>query len=348
MNPKQYFEKYYAKFRLEAILRSLVHGLQVGFVAAFVVALVTWFTPINGMWIALAALVAVTIVATMLFYAKKYYPTVKANARRLDSMGLEERLITMVEYAADESYIAQRQRQDAQQALETVEKDQIKIKIRKKNMVGMVVCGVVCAAMVTVTALSAVGLFPRGDELLEELLPETPEDFIAVTYLVEDGGYIEGVMDQLILPGHNADPVLAVAEDGYVFVGWDDGNPNPSRTDYGVTQELTLTAIFAPMDGEGDSGDDGDSGEEGGDEPGDGGGDQDGDSPSNSDSASDSDQVGEGSGKYYEWNHIIDGEKYYREFLEEYKERLIEQLEKYGDQLTDEERAIIEAYINLV
>lgn len=347
MNPKQYFEKYYSKFRLEALLRSFLQGLQVGFAIAFLVALVTWFTPFDGMWLAIAALVVATAAATPIFYFKKFRPTVKQNARRLDSIGLEERLITMVEYQADESYIAQRQRQDAQQALSTVEADQIKIKIRKKTVVSTVVCGVLCVAMITVAALSAAGLLPRGNELVDELLPDPPEVYIAVTYIVEDGGYIEGETDQLVLEGKNAEPVMAVADDGYAFVGWDDGSTNPARSDVQITQELTFTAIFAPIDGEGDGDEEGDSGDEGGDEPGDGDGDEEGSSSSDS-SSSDSDQVGAGSGKYDEWNQIIDGEKYYREFLESYKERLIEQLQKYGDQLTDLERAIIEAYINLV
>lgn len=347
MNSKRYFEKHYPKFRRQALIKSLLLALCIGFAAAFVVALVTWFTPINGLWLALAALVVVTAAATPICYFKKFRPTVLSSARHLDRIGLEERMITMVELQADQSYIAQRQRMDAEQALAQVEKDQVKIKIPRKLVASTLICAVLCGAMTTVTALSAAGLLPRGDELVDALLPDPPEVFIAVTYMVEEGGYIEGEADQLVLEGHNAEAVLAVADEGYAFVGWDDGSADPARSDQQITKELTFTAIFAPIEDEGDGGDDGDSGEEGGDEPGEGQGDEEG-SSSSSDSASDSDQVGEGSGKYDEWNHIIDGEKYYREFLEEYKERLIEQLEKNGDQLTDEERAIIEAYINLV
>ena len=348
MNSKRYFEKHYPKFRREALLKSLLLALNIGFAAAFAVAFVMWFTPINGLWIALATLIAVTAAATPICYSKKFRPTVVSNARHLDRIGLEERMITMVQYSADESYIAQRQRMDAEQVLAQVETSQVKIKIPRKLVTATIICGVLCGAMTTVTALSAAGLLLRGDELVDAILPDPPEVFIAVTYIVEEGGYIEGEMDQLVLEGQNAEPVLAVAEEGYAFVGWDDGSTDPARSDRQITQELTFTAIFAPIDEEGNIGDDGDSGEEDGDEPGEGDGDEEGDSPSNNDSEADSDQVGEGSGKYDEWNQIIDGEKYYREFLEEYKERLIEQLEKYGDQLTDEERAIIEAYINLV
>ena len=113
--------------------------------------------------------------------------------------------------------------------------------------------------------------------------------------------------------------------------------------------DVTFTAVFAPLDAEMDGdGDGSDSGEAMDGEPGQGEGD--GDSPEGDESQDgDGEQPGDsGGGKYEEWNQIINGETYYREFLEAYKERLLEQLEKHGDELTEDERAIIEAYINLV
>ena len=55
-----------------------------------------------------------------------------------------------------------------------------------------------------------------------------------------------------------------------------------------------------------------------------------------------------GGGKYEEANQIIDGETYYREVKQLYKEMLLERLETEGDQLSPEERAIIEAYLEIV
>ena len=103
MDNKQHFKKYLAKLRFEAFLKSLFSGLAVGFIANFIAALVIWFTPYNEIWISLTALGVVTVVATAIFYFKTYYPSVMANARRLDKLGLEERLITMVEYENDDS-----------------------------------------------------------------------------------------------------------------------------------------------------------------------------------------------------------------------------------------------------
>ena len=55
-----------------------------------------------------------------------------------------------------------------------------------------------------------------------------------------------------------------------------------------------------------------------------------------------------GGGKYEEANQIIDGETYSREVKQLYKELLRERLETEGDQLSPEERAIIEAYLDIV
>ncbi|MBQ5634183.1 MAG: hypothetical protein IIV11_04785, partial [Clostridia bacterium] len=112
--------------------------------------------------------------------------------------------------------------------------------------------------------------------------------------------------------------------------------------------DLTYTAVFAPMDEEteGDGGE-GDSGDPADGEPGEGEGD--GEQEGEDSSSSGGEEPGETTGgKYEEWNQIINGETYYREFLEAYKERLLEELEEHGDELTEEEKAIIEAYINLV
>jgi len=349
MTPQNHFEKYQPKFRQEAWLKSFLSALTVGAAITFAVALITWFMPANGLWISLATLVVSIAVAMPLYYAKKYKPTVMMGARRLDSMGLEERMITMVEFEENDSCMAEIQRRDAQRVLSEVELSQVHLKVARKMIAIAVVLAVVAAAMTTVTALSTYGFVKSGGQLLEELLPDEPDVYYTVTYIIEEGGYFEGDEIQLVLSGESADPILVIAEDGYAFVEWDDGNPDPAREDMGVTRDLTFTAVFAPLDAEMDGdGDGSDSGEAMDGEPGKGEGD--GDSPEGDESQDgDGEQPGDsGGGKYEEWNQIINGETYYREFLEAYKERLLEQLEKHGDELTEDERAIIEAYINLV
>ena len=139
MNSNKHFSKYYSKLRFEAVIKALVAGLSVGFVANFIAALVTWFTPVDGLWISLGVLVGVSAIATLLFYFKRFRPNAVSNARRLDRLGLEERLVTMIEYENDESYIAAAQRADAKASLEKVDKKDIRItrcicgRMRKSN-----------------------------------------------------------------------------------------------------------------------------------------------------------------------------------------------------------------------
>lgn len=346
MNPKEQFLKYKSRFLLEGLSKSLMVSLSIGFVGAFIAALVTWFFSGHSFWFSILVFAGLTAIALPILYFKKFKSSIVDKARSLDKVGLEERVITMVEYQDDDSCIVGLQRADAQQKLTEVSPSQVKIKLPRKMVLTTVLCAVFAVAMTVVSALSASGILMSGEELMDNIIPEPPVVYIAVSYIVEEGGYIEGEMDQLVAYGTNADPVMAMAEEGYAFVEWDDGRSDPSRADKKIIQEMVFTAVFAPIEEEGEGGEggdaagnpmDGEPGEEKGEnQGGDGEADEEGE-PSDS-----------SGGKYDEWNQIIDGKKYYREFLEDYKERLIEQLEKDGDSLTEEERAIIEAYINLV
>ena len=177
--------------------------------------------------------------------------------------------------------------------------------------------------------------------LIEDAVEEAQEVYVSVTYEVEDGGYIEGIADQLVLYGTNAEPVVAVAEEGYIFVEWDDGRSRPDRSDTKITEEVVYVAIFEPIAEEGAEGEEGQD-EKPMDNP------QENENASQSQPDNDSDTPSSAGGKYEEANQIIDGETYYREVLEMYKELLRQRLENEGDTLTEEERAIIEAYLGIV
>lgn len=341
MKPRKHFQKHYAKLKFEAWILSLLSGLTIGFACGFLTALITWFTKLDGLMLALIALVGVTLIATPIFYGTKFRLSAMKNARRLDSLGLEERLVTMVEYEQDDSTMAKLQREDAKAALEKLQTSSVKIKAKPSLLIPhFVSLGLLCV-MLTVTVLSQTGIIPSGGELIEEVIEDAQEVYISVTYDVEDGGYIDGEADQLVLLGGTALPVVAVAEDGYVFVEWDDGSSRPGREDTNITEDVVYVAVFEPISEEGDPSEDGDE-------------DQPNDSPEENDNASqskpgeDSDASSSAGGKYEESNQIIDGKTYYREVLEIYKELLRERLETQGDELTEEERLIIESYLDIV
>lgn len=353
MESTRYFSNQQAKLKLDALVKSLLSGLVVGFSANFVASAITWFLPTGfGLWISLGTLVLATAVATVIFYFKVFYPTVIKSARRLDRLGLEERLITMVEYEKDESYIAEVQRRDAQSVLEKVESKSIKIRIRKLIWIPLIIAGVMGSSMTTVATLADLGIIKTGNELIDAMLPEEREVFFAVTYDVEEGGSIGGEADQLVLKGQDASAVTAIPDEGFVFLGWSDGFNKPYRFDKAIEKDLEIFAVFEPAgegegdgdgDGEGEGEGDGDSGGSGGEASGNGSG-SDG-SGEGDDSKGDS-----AGGKYDDWNQIINGETYYRDKLAdpEYSESLAHYLENNKDKLTPEEIKIIEYYLSIV
>ena len=340
MKPQNHFKKHLARLKREAWFLSLLSALVIGFGCGFVTALVAWFTKLDGLMLALAVLAAVTLIATPIFYITKYKLTAMKNARRLDSLGLEERLVTMVEYEKEDTVIARLQREDAQTKLAELKSSKLRLKVKASTTIPLIVTFVLISSMLTITILSQQGILPSGSELLEEAIEESQEVYIAVTYEVEEGGYIDGDADQLVLLGSNATPVVAVAEEGYIFVEWDDGRSKPGREDTNITEEVIYVAVFELIMEEGEDGDEGE--EQPTDTP------QESDDASQSKPGEDPDQGSSPGGKYEEINQIIDGKTYYREVLESYKELLRERLEKEGDQLSDEEKAIIQAYLDIV
>jgi len=58
-------------------------------------------------------------------------------------------------------------------------------------------------------------------------------DSYALNYSAGEGGTVTGNSAQVVAEGQEGTPVTAVADAGYVFVQWDDGNTDPTRTDWG-------------------------------------------------------------------------------------------------------------------
>jgi len=347
MSLEKHFKKQRPRLLAEAVLKSVLCGACVGFGAGFLAALAAWITKGVDFWIAFAVLFVVGATSTFGFYAWRFRLDDKTSARRIDSLGLEERLVTMVEYQDDDSCMARLQRNDAIAALASVEPERIRYNVSKRILLSVVITAVLSLGMMTVAVLGDLGLLPSALEIGDSIFdPDEMEMYLSVTYFVEEGGYIEGEADQLVIKGSDASPVVAIAEDGYEFLYWDDGSTDPARRDSQVSEELVYIAIFAPIEG--------DEGEEDVDE---GGMDMSGSDPYGNGGSGDSQQQGDmenkneaqaGGGQYEEHNQIIDGETYYRIDIELYKQKIKEYLEEHGDELTERQRAIIEAYIGIV
>ena len=367
MNRKKHFEKHYSKLRFEAWFNSALFGLIVSLFTGFVVALVYWFLAMNGLWLSLGVTLGVAVLSTPIFYFAKFRPNVVNNARRLDRLGLKERLVTMVEYENDDSFIAKLQREDARQNLIKLSTSAITLSISRVALVLLIVSGSLFVTMNTLETLGEAGLIPNGELIVETLTPEEQIEYVEVIYEVDGGGEIYGESIQLIPKGEKTEEVVAVADDEWIFSHWEeDEYKKPARSENKVTENLVFTAVFIQT---GDSDQTSDQ-EDPNAEPSDDGKPKDkptqeqSKEPQNPDDQQKEDEQenqdqqkpqdsqdnkpsNQGGSRYEEINKVIDGEKYYKDEIEEsYYDLLRQRLEDEGDQLTEEERHLIETYLD--
>lgn len=326
MDGKQLFKKYYNRLRKEGIIKALICSFIVGFAVNFLSAFVTWMVGFKGFWLPIVLGVFAIVVCTPIFYRKKFRPTTKEIARRIDKLGLEERIITMTELAKEQSYIALRQREDAEEKLQTVNAKHIRFRFSAAAVAAAAVAVVLGVSMTTVTTLSAQGIIPDGSSWFEDIKPEPPVEYLTISYRAAEGGSILGEEEQTVARGGNSETVVATAEDGWRFDGWSDGASDPSRTDVNVQEEFVVTAQFVRVDEIAPA-------EEEGDQP---------DDPPVEMEPSGPPNAG---GTYQDYNQVIDGETHYKEIYQEYYDLAMELLAS-DSELTPEQREIIEAYFD--
>ena len=303
-------KKFSSKIKLEAFIKALSVGLIIGCGANIMYAFFDWMFGLKTFYLGLIILGAVGAGATALLYFLKFRPTDKTIARRLDILGLEERIITMNELKGDDSYMAMRQRADAMVAINGVSPELIKILVS----VPLTIAVAATFGLSAGSSVAAATIKKSGVELIEEIVdPTDPEQFIFdVEYDVDGEGYIEGDVLQRIDKGENGTLVTAVAEEGWIFVGWSDNYEEPTRFEENVEENLIFYAIFQEAEeseeasegegeGEGEDGDPGDPSE----------GEGEGQSQQEQEEGEGSENAGNSSGRSAAENQIIDGQTYY-------------------------------------
>ncbi len=323
---QEIMKKFRSLFIKEGILKSLLYAALIAFSALAVSGLVFWMIGFEQVWICAVIFGGVLVVAAPVIYLAAFRPTEKSVARRVDKeLGLDERMVTMLELRGNNEVMACAQRANAVSALKSMSGKKISLALWSTTLIaGLSVAVCLGAGTTTVSALAAGGVIPSGAELMSG--PDVPPAVYTITYNVQGTGQIMGESVQQVTAGTSADGVYAVAgtdEEGeWIFVGWSDGSTNPYRAEADVSADMTLTAIFSLMDedgfdydtdssddipapiGEGDgTGGDGDS--EGPPSPNDEGGD--GDS---------NDNEGQG-GRSNPTNQVRDGDIYYGDVIDD-------------------------------
>ena len=337
-------KQYHDKLSLESWVKSGLCGLSVGFGTMFISALAFWMTLPKYFWIAPIIFAVVSVAATVVFYYALYKPSALKTARRIDDLGLEERLLTMTHLEGDDSYIARRQREDALAALNSINANLLKFAIAAPMIVATSVTAVLGAGMVTVTGLAANGVLKSGSEILEDVTPPIQYE---ITYEAGEGGMIEGDMFQIVIEGENATGVMAVPEsEEYIFVEWSDGVRSDYREDVNVKESFTVTAIFQYVEN-GDEEQDPGEGEEPSDKPGEEEGNpQPADKPGDPTEEKPGDNA-EAGGRYEAQNQIRDGETYYGDEYEDAFKETMEEVSQDGD-ISEGQKDIIGDYFGAI
>ena len=139
---------YQRKLTFEAIIKSLVLALIAGFMLCILVSIISFATKFNALWISLGVWAAATAGLSVLFYFKIFRTTLDKTASRVDGMGLDERVITMIEFAGSDNVIAQAQRRDTAEILQSVTPKHMKF-AKTKIFIVLASClaAIACAAI---------------------------------------------------------------------------------------------------------------------------------------------------------------------------------------------------------
>ena len=229
---REELKKYRARMNKEAIWRSVFYGALIGFAVMLAIALPFYFSDVGYVWLPPVAFVVVTVGCSALFYFLKLRPTEETIARRLDSFGLEERMITMNEFKEEDSYIARRQREDAQQALESLDASMLKFKLSTAFIVALSIVGVLSMSACTVNVLADAGIIASGRNIWDKATTVPVQYTIrygvqeynadAGRYIIDKNertGSVLGADEQTFEEGDEIFEVMAMAEDEYVFIG---------------------------------------------------------------------------------------------------------------------------------
>ena len=178
------FKKYYKKIGRESILKALLCGLTIGFSLMFVCIAASWLAGFKaGIYIGLGLFVAATAIATPLFYTFRFRPTTKKIAQRIDTLGLEERILTMAELENDDSFIAMKQREDAMKAMKSVSSEMLKIAVSVPLIAAVAVSATLGTGMTVAAAVA-----PDGGKHFVDGLKE--KHTYEITYTVEGKGWV--------------------------------------------------------------------------------------------------------------------------------------------------------------
>lgn len=301
-------KKYQKQLKKEALLNSALISLRWTSLTLIICSIVWWCFGLGLIWFIPIIAAVCCVVVFSLDYIRRI-PTLKEVARRIDELGLEERVATAIELEGNESYIAKRQREDTEKALKKLNNTTLKTRVYISTII-LALIAIVCAGGSTaVSVLAYKGIIPTLPQIVGE--KEIAAKCYKVEFAANKGGSIWGEQTQLVYEGEQTLAVMAVADNKHCFTRWSDGNTNPFRI-IEPQSNIKLTAYFAAID-DYDPDNDKDNNPYPNDLPLPGDKDKDGNgTPSPSPNPST-----DGNGRYDENNKYLDGEHNYQDDLDD-------------------------------
>lgn len=123
---KRSFNTYQKKLKIENYIKSGLFAIFSSFGFMTILSLFLWIFNLKINWIVIVITVIVLVVTFLIGHKKLFVDKDKNIAKRVDNLGLEDRVVTMVQFKDDESLIAKLQRKDAESNIKKIEPKKVK------------------------------------------------------------------------------------------------------------------------------------------------------------------------------------------------------------------------------
>lgn len=177
MNLNKLFRTFKQKLLWENILKSSLFSLMFSAAGVFIISLVYHIlireTPLKFTLLVGLGIFILSFLIVFIFR----YPTKKKVASRIDEIGLQERVSTMLEYRKNETEIASLQRKDAVEQIQKVSAKQMKFRFFKKEFISCAIC--VCMAVTMMFLPYNVLAFGATDSAISADQQQIIKDLIA-------------------------------------------------------------------------------------------------------------------------------------------------------------------------
>ena len=139
MNINKEIKRFKIKIYINSIVNSLIYGLINGFIGSILITIILYIFKIKNILITLSCFGIVFLLFSLIAYLKYFKVTEYSIAKTLDKLGLDERVITMVEYQEEKSELIRLQREDTLNKLKNVPVHELKIKVQKVTLIVLIV-----------------------------------------------------------------------------------------------------------------------------------------------------------------------------------------------------------------